>query len=311
MCYWRRLSKRSTNDTRAGSKLIGANYTMTTDLDDQQPVMMDELQESSDEPLKHSTTTTTTSTTTTDASLDSGQISSARKRRRSRRMRYDNDDDHDQQRQQTASLLRRESESKQSQLITTDQTKQQQPEKNLSDKISLFQALEVRQEREPDAAPYFSSSHLMDGTPNELGGSSGQMCYRRAEVFAFLFTTVSILLAAISLTIGCCLRVSNLRARARKRLASALSLSSANLCHSPISSTPSSASYASSTSGCSTNSATTSTTSNNITLNSPPIEGRCASGLKGGLQMGSPYPMGLFGPMLTSHKNRHHQHLGY
>ena len=112
-------------------------------------------------------------------------------------------------------------------------------QENLSDKISLFQALEVRQERqEPDT----ESAPLSMGSDPEVFPMAGsaygsRICYRRSEVFAFLFTTVSILLAAISITIGCCLRASNLRRQSRKRLLSALSLSSANLCHCPLSAT--------------------------------------------------------------------------
>lgn len=123
----------------------------------------------------------------------------------------------------------------------------------ISDKVSLFQALEVRQERErdPDGAPFSSSGISSLSSPSSLnnhitaldndkssdgtfvGFTSSLMCYRRAEVLAFLFTTVSIILVAISISVGFCWRAANLRKiqRSQDKTIAGISggLSSANL----------------------------------------------------------------------------------
>lgn len=100
-------------------------------------------------------------------------------------------------------------------------------EGSLSDRVSLFQALEVRQERDSaDAAAYSldlpkNYNHLTGSALSGMNGDDSLMCYRRAELVAFLITAVSVILVALSVTIGCCWRAIRLRRRDRKKLISA------------------------------------------------------------------------------------------
>lgn len=98
----------------------------------------------------------------------------------------------------------------------------------MSDKVSLFQALEVRQEREPENAPFSSSyssnsNHItafddnyFNNTPVDSITTSSLTCYRRAEILAFLFTTIAIILVALSISVGFCWRAANLRKMQRQ-----------------------------------------------------------------------------------------------
>lgn len=91
----------------------------------------------------------------------------------------------------------------------------------MSEKVSLFQALEVRQEREPDfsretdAYPSSGSHNIaaLSAIPNLSDGIS-PLCYRKAEVYAFMITISAILIAAVSITVGCCLRARSISRRA-------------------------------------------------------------------------------------------------
>lgn len=94
--------------------------------------------------------------------------------------------------------------------------------KPLEERVSLFQALEVRQGRghdldnQPTNSSYTSQSAQVSEGPNL---SSSLLCYRRFEVLGFLFTTGSVVLAAICLTIGCCWRAASLRRLQTAKLA--------------------------------------------------------------------------------------------
>lgn len=263
MCYWRRLSKRSASHSNESTweQLHGpASGDSFSDQDNDGDGLgqfdlgaygNDATTIGSGKSIRFNlTTSTSTSTTTTEPST----IGRKSGRRVARKMRAGEQDD----------------------ASNNVNGGGKQRHENLSDRVSLFQALEVRQEREPDnlPVPYSydeaaikSSSQLSNG---ERDLAPMFMCYRRAELFAFMFTVASILLAAISVTIGCCLRASALKRQAAHNkhhqllVPSALSLSSANnknsasLAYSTLSSYYNSASPASPSSSSSTGSAASS-----------------------------------------------------
>jgi len=206
MCYWRRLSKRyASNDTILEDQRT--NYGEIPD------------------PIGDSSyvTTTTAMYYPDSGTPPSSETSRQRSGRQSRKL--DSTRDLESGREIGDRNARRASSA-----VQRPQTGQ------LSDSVSLFQALEVRQEREPDAAPY--SSYLESGldqadASDTIGSkSNSNLCYRRAEVLAFFITTFSVLLVAISVTIGCCWRTATIRMRDRKRLAA--SVTCANLSNSPL-----------------------------------------------------------------------------
>lgn len=232
MCYWRRLSRRSANDT-----LLADNRNELTYEDGRfDPVSANE--EDYDERLETGSSTTTTTTRPNGS------------RRAARKLKADG-----------------------------AKTAQSNPskEESTSESVSLFQALEVRQERgggENSFARSTSSSaprraSRVDDLDEDLYAAAdeqtNQMCYRRAEIFAFLLTVGSILLAAISVTVGCCLRASSIKSahkrcyRRQQQLASYAS--SANLCRQSFGSKLSSPTTTSSTS-------TSSPASSSLGLNS-------------------------------------------
>lgn len=84
-----------------------------------------------------------------------------------------------------------------------DSERDQRKPQTLSDKMSLTQSLLVRPLDDPDAAAYSmqqQSSEQMDKSST----SSQLLCYKRAEVLAFLLATGSLLLVAMSVTVACC-----------------------------------------------------------------------------------------------------------
>lgn len=212
MCYWRRLSKRSASNE---SRLTHDEFN--------------EMLATGD--LEEGVEPTTISTTMRYQNQPDGGganpeepikiVSKASSRRRLRKLDLGSDDD--------------ENSTKTTQKPKTSAT---QSTGQISDKVSLFQALEVRQERaDPDPTRPYSSYSTFE-QPLDVGEltSSGTptsqanlMCYRRVEVWAFLFTALSVILVAISVTVGCCWRAANLRKRDRKLLSSTPCLSSANL----------------------------------------------------------------------------------
>lgn len=270
MCYWRRLSKRSANDTTTGGQdyLLGHNDDMDSEFDSgNREFVTSAIYESPDSSAfrgdhennqDHDTTTRTEPTTVHRQEL----VASGGRGRQARRLELISDESSEtaarnlgdykpprrrkllQQQQQTTTTTS-SPEAKQQSVLSTGQ---------VSDKVSLFQALEVRQEREPDAEPYSSYSLLADSAhagshPTDRSGgeqsNNSLQCYRRAEVLAFLFTAVSILLVAISVTVGCCWRAASLRvqdrnsklaaAAATSRISSSANASATNSCpQSPI-----------------------------------------------------------------------------
>lgn len=179
MCYWRRLSKRSTNETEFDSD---DNYDQN-DSDSQEFV--------------------TSTTAVPDLTISNN---------------------HARQRSPGSASIAPDGTKRQSRKLDTSLTAKNKAKKAaddlISERLSLFQALEVLEDRgQLEAAsnrayPSYASNSS-DDTNNSM------MCYQRAEVFAFLFTTASVLLAAISITIGCCWRASlatSRRAQERKKL---------------------------------------------------------------------------------------------
>lgn len=237
MCYWRRLSKRSLESNSTHSDYQHPEDDSSDDFDVGGPDR---------QPQTTTTTTTTEATSTVDLKQSNGNLASKRNRRSSRMMRSNGQDNSNKNKQLNSMSKATDGE-------TT----------NISDKISLFQALEVRDNgafqmqsndpsfdqlsstspdrnhlyQSPSSARAISQHHDDDNDDSNYQGDNNYslMCYRRAEVFGFLFMVGSTLLAAISITVGCCLRAATLRSQARKKLGSALGLSSANLCHSPMS----------------------------------------------------------------------------
>lgn len=226
MCYWRRLSKRSAhhNESRFLASDGADEFVYGNNTTEEPPARLTEFN------FTATTTSTEPSTTTVRATSRLGR------QRRGRKMPEE-----------------REQGKK-------SPTQAESSNGNLSDKVSLFQALEVRQERDPNSAastmnPYEDRLVHQQMTYNqqqyesESGGLQQLVCYQRAEIFAFLFTVASVLFAAISVTIGCYYRASSLKRQAlnggKKQhplsgattgaAARPLSLSSANLCYSPIS----------------------------------------------------------------------------
>lgn len=159
MCYWRRLSKRSTNSN--------STQFLSTDEGDEA-----DDEDGTDFSLATGQETTLKPTTTTTASTTADSHSSSRRQGRKQRLS-----------------------------AAAEQADSAKSAGQMSDTVNLFRALQVRQERDPDAAPYYALE------PTEVAASrEGLLCYRRAEVLAFMLTTVSVLLVAISVTIGCCWR---------------------------------------------------------------------------------------------------------
>lgn len=183
MCYWRQLSKRSTDYAQ-----MSTNETdFLLDL----------------EPDGSRTTTTTTTrfdegefNIWSDAGADAHSSESSEKlpARQGRHMRLE------------------ESARDQGQLQTNASKPIATP--TISDSVSLFQALEVRQEHDADS--FASGSY--DLHPRKESSTIDHqtahlICYRQAELLAYLFGLVSIILVAVSVSIGCCWRVSQLRKR--------------------------------------------------------------------------------------------------
>lgn len=222
MCYWRRLSKRSTsNGTQPdglmlGDDFVGANEDFMA-FDDR-----DSSANSSDNSPLHLTTT-----------LNYHQMDEEVPARA------------EGERKRSARQLRKLDLSSDSEMDTTKKDKsvgskekggKEQPVGQISDKVSLFQALEVRQEREPSALyshEAYSLSDPMSDPADTLKGSTGrdllresmrsssEICYQRAELLAFMFTGVSVLLVAICISVGCCWRAAALRHKAIKQRAQA------------------------------------------------------------------------------------------
>lgn len=172
MCYWRRLSKRS----------IGLNETTSALVDDNQSLISSVRASLGSDLTRHLGTNDT---------LDRSR------NRRSRQLRL-------------TDASRPSTQSKPKQTSKSDATKSDDAA-SISEKVSLFQALEVRQEREPDFSTEtdpFQSGHNSAAwsMTNSTAVDSLPLCYRRVEVYAFLMTTAVILVAAISVTVGCCLR---------------------------------------------------------------------------------------------------------
>lgn len=203
MCYWRRLSKRS-----AANETLAQHHVSHFNLLDQEALEYQDADSWNPEEFN----------TGQSAVLESSpqvalvNLSTKGASRQLRKLNLDAQD--------VTETNKHNSESSRSDTSTTLRPASGQ----ISDKVSLFQALEVRQEREPDAAPFSSSYSSFTGrdaifsADNNPGRRSSlssdpsqDLCYGRAEVLAFLFTAVSVILVAVSITVGCCWRVANLR----------------------------------------------------------------------------------------------------
>lgn len=95
---------------------------------------------------------------------------------------------------------------------TDDESKSNDSSKitTISDKLNLFQALEVRQDHEGDlGAKSYEFSPSKESSTIEQ--TAPLMCYRQAELLSYLFGIVSILLVAISVSIACCWRARELK----------------------------------------------------------------------------------------------------
>lgn len=212
MCYWRRLSKRSANESHL---LDGATYDKLDQLEETDPTQV-----------------ITTTSTFFPGDQQPGEILSSHRANRTGKRRLRNLDFGANESGEEASAASREKPPRQHKSKSIPA-----PPGSISDRVSLFQALEVRQERDPEVASYSTGGSLSDSDGEPLSGDSNSlMCYRRAEVLAFLFTAGSVFLVAISITIGCCLRAANLRKSQGKQLALDTSISSANLSSSKSSS---------------------------------------------------------------------------
>lgn len=193
MCYWRRLSKRS----------VGSNETANASLDDANQSYVGSVGASLGSDLLRQTLSGYNHT-----SADAAAVGS--RNRKSRQLRLD---DHE----SSAKSLQH------SKLVQTGKANSTKKDDSgaVSEKVSLFQALEVRQEREPDFSTetdsYYPTAFGHNSAAWSVTNSSNlehlPLCYRRVEVYAFLITVVAILTAAISITVGCCLRAKSLRKR--------------------------------------------------------------------------------------------------
>lgn len=218
MCYWRRLSKRSTsNGTQLDGQMLGDDFGAANEEDFMAFDGQDSSANSSDNSPLHLTTT-----------LNYHQLGEEVPPRA------------EGERKRSARQLRRLDLSNENEMDTTKREghKQkggkEQAIGQISDKVSLFQALEVRQEREPSALYSHEAYSLSDSLYDQadtLKGSAGrdllresvrtssEVCYQRAELLAFMFTGVSVLLVAICISVGCCWRAAALRHKATKQRA--------------------------------------------------------------------------------------------
>lgn len=84
----------------------------------------------------------------------------------------------------------------------------------ISDSVSLYQALEVRQEHDADFATGSYDLQRPKTDASTVDHQTAQLiCYRQAELLAYLFGLASIVLVAVSVSIGCCWRASQMRKR--------------------------------------------------------------------------------------------------
>lgn len=202
MCYWRRLSKRSVRHSFNGTAatttglIAGHAGNSSTWLEDDDGHYEDEQIGGLLSYEDLSKTTTTTTTTSTEAPTPVARGTRRRVGRTGRKLKMGDS--------------------------AQTPTPKPVPSENPSDRINLFQALEVLQERSTEPAPPATSlasySRAHNDKLSDLYDASGGlaainqlMCYQRVEIFAFLFTVASILLAAVSVTIGCYCRASSLK----------------------------------------------------------------------------------------------------
>lgn len=248
MCYWRRLSKRSAPN---GTQIVDNDFDAANDED---------FMTLDDQNLSKNSSSLYLTTTLNYKQLDeeggeevsAGRTNSKRSGRKLRKLDKISEDE-----QASIGLKDRATTptptSRKDKLANGNREQQQAGQ--ISDKVSLFQALEVRQERETGSIyshdAYVPPDALLD-QPDALTGASGRelltdstrasslMCYRRAELLAFIFTGISLLLVAIGVSIGCCWRAAALRQKAgvhrvpqvqsqqqkqRKKLATSVALS--------------------------------------------------------------------------------------
>lgn len=195
MCYWRRLSKRSTNSS-------------TPDLADaDQDDFLTQVDEDSDDDADNDKLPEEATDQTGSEFITSLVNANSRGRVRS------------------ASTTTERPASKVARRTARKLADKKEP---LSGNMTLYGALEVRQERDPKQdAPYSLSQQrqqqqLLQPDPSQLeellDEHTGQLrCFRRGQVYGFLFTGISILLAAFCVTLGCCWRASTLRRRLEER----------------------------------------------------------------------------------------------
>lgn len=253
MCYWRRLSKRSANSNETTTTTTTPNgYPMLGSTQAQYQDDFSSQEFSTNDEIK--VDDAQMGNKTANLSLESRRVAN----KRQLRMLNLGLGDAESQSNNAAAGVQLSGTLKSDKLVkgrsksATATTTEKSPISSgqISDKVSLFQALEVRQEREPENAP-FSSSYSSNGNhitaldestffnnsafidSMSTSTSSSLTCYRRAEILAFLFTTISIILVAISISVGFCWRAANLRKMQRQGKTivgiSSGGLSSANL----------------------------------------------------------------------------------
>lgn len=81
----------------------------------------------------------------------------------------------------------------------------------IADSVNLFQALEVRQNPESELSGNIYDPLGPTKEPSTVDPSEPLVCYRHAQLLAYLFAIASIVLVALSVSIGCCWRARELK----------------------------------------------------------------------------------------------------